>query len=78
MSLNKLNIIEEAKWIREDIKSTELDDIIKQTLLSLSDEQLVEIIKDVEEKMSDLICKNENLEGKSDLDLNKLIELCQI
>lgn len=78
MQFNNLDIVEEAKWIREDIKSTDLDDVIKQTLLVLSDEQLVEIIKEVEEKMSNLISDNNGTYPEESLDLNKIIELCQL
>lgn len=78
MESNKSNLIEEAKWIREDIESTDLDDVIKQTLLVLSDEQLVEIIKEVEEKMSNLISENNGFSSKETLNINKIIELCQI
>ena len=78
MQFNNLDIAEEAKWIREDIKSTDLDDVIKQTLLVLSDEQLVEIIKEVEEKMSNLILDNNGTYPEESLDLNKIIELCQL
>lgn len=78
MESNKSNLIEEAKWIREDIESTDLDDVIKQTLLVLSDEQLVEIIKEVEEKMSNLISENNGLSSEETLNINKIIELCQI
>lgn len=78
MESNKSNLIEEAKWIREDIESTDLDDVIKQTLLMLSDEQLVEIIKEVEEKMSNLISENNGFSSKETLNINKIIELCQI
>lgn len=78
MESNKSNLIEEAKWIREDIESTDLDDVIKQTLLVLSDEQLVEIIKEVEEKMSNLISENNGFSSKEILNINKIIELCQI
>ena len=78
MESNKSNLIEEAKWIREDIESTDLDAVIKQTLLVLSDEQLVEIIKEVEEKMSNLISENNGFSSKEILNINKIIELCQI
>lgn len=78
MEPSKSNLIEEAKWIREDIQSTDLDDMIKQTLLVLSDEQLVEIIKEVEEKMSNLISENNGLSSEETLNINKIIELCQI
>lgn len=78
MESNKSNLIEEAKWIREDIESTDLDAVIKQTLLVLSDEQLVEIIKEVEEKMSNLISENNGFSSKETLNINKIIELCQI
>lgn len=78
MQLNNIDIKEEAKWIREDIKSTELDDIIKETLLVLPDEQLVQIIKEVEERMTDLMSQ-QNLESiEDDLDINKIIEMFQI
>ena len=78
MESNKSNLLEEAKWIREDIKSTDLDDIVKQTLLLLSDEQLVDIIKEVEEKMSNLISKNSDISPEEILNINKMIELCKM
>lgn len=78
MQLNNIDIKEEAKWIREDIKSTDLDDIIKETLLVLPDEQLVQIIKEVEERMTDLMSQHNPASIEDDLDVNKIIEMFQI
>lgn len=60
-NVNKFKSLEdEASWIRNDIKSTDLEDKIKNLLLSLSDEDLVKRINKAEDKI--ILKKLENRE----------------
>lgn len=61
MNSKKLSIEEYASWIRDDINSTDLDDSIKNILISLSDEQLVNLIEEVEDRMSNIFTEEELL-----------------
>lgn len=45
------NLEEEASWLRNDIKSTNLEDKVKNLLLSLSDEELVKRINKSEDEI---------------------------
>lgn len=51
-NVNKFKSLEdEASWIRNDIKSTNLEDKVKNLLLSLSDEELVKRINRAEDEI---------------------------
>lgn len=60
-NVNKFKSLEdEASWIRNDIKSTDLEDKVKNLLLSLSDEDLVKRINKAENEI--ILKKLENRE----------------
>ena len=67
-NVNKFKSLEdEASWITNDIKSTDLEDKVKNLLLSLSDEDLVKRINKAEDEI--ILKKLENREqtGPSNL-----------
>ena len=45
------NLEEEASWLRNDIKSTNLEDKVKNLLLSLNDEELVRRVNKAEDEI---------------------------
>lgn len=49
------NIKEQAEWIRNDIKNTDLEDLIKESLLLLDDEILLDLILNVEKNYLDCL-----------------------